>query len=154
MDSKDWKDRLRGCFEDIAILERCRRETAENFHQFCEFIAEPAFEALEFELKDYDIRAKHLILKGRSISLQVDFQKSKTDHFHYAIVLPKNSVELKLKAQIRGRRARTAALEERTEPFMPGTPPEKVMKIAREDLIAEVIDKYRDFIIESMSRTD
>lgn len=150
----DWKDQLRGCFEDIAILERCRKETAENFQQFCEFIAEPALEALEDELKTYEIRAKHSIRKGRSISFQVDFRKSKTDHFHYAIVLPKNSLELKLQAQVRGRRAPNGPLLESIEPFMPGTPPEKVMKVAREDLIAAVIARYRDFIIESMSRAD
>jgi hypothetical protein len=151
MTNTDWRDQLRGCFEDIAVLERCRKETAGNFQQFCEFIAEPAFEALEDELKTYEIRAKHSIRKGRSISLQLDFRRSKTDHFHYAIVLPKNSVELKLQAQVRGRRAPNGPLEEMSEPFLPGTPPEKVMKIAREDLIAAVISLYRDFILETMS---
>jgi hypothetical protein len=154
MTNMDWKDQLRSCFEDVAIMERCRKETTENFQQFCEFIAEPALEALEDELKAYEIRAKHSIRKGRAISFQMDFRKSKTDHFHYAIVLPKNSLELKLQAQIRGRRAPNGPLEERTEPFMPGIPPEKVIKLAKEDLIAAIISRYRDFIIESMSRSD
>jgi hypothetical protein len=154
MTNADWRDQLRGCFEDIAILERCRKETAEDFQQFCEFIAEPAFEALEDELKGYEIKASHAIRRGRSISLQVDFRRSKLDHFHYAIVLPRNSVELKLQVQVRGRRTPKGPLEERTEPFLPATPPEKVMKTAREDLIAAVISRYRDFILESMSKAD
>ncbi|OGD19795.1 MAG: hypothetical protein A2W03_17505 [Candidatus Aminicenantes bacterium RBG_16_63_16] len=154
MTKTDWRNQLRGCFEDIAILERCRMETAENFRQFCEFIAEPAIEALEEELKTYEIRAKHSISKGRSISLQVDFPRSKTDHFHYAIVLPKNSVELKLQARVRGRREPNGPLLESLEPFMPGILPDKVMKITREDLISAVIARYRDFIIESMSGGD
>jgi len=151
MTDKDWKEQLRGCFEDIAILERSRRETAENFRQFCEFIAEPAFEALEDELKSYQIRAKHTTTKGRSVGLQLDFRRSKTDHFHYTIILPKNSVELKLQVQVRGRRSPNGALEEKMEPFLPGTPPEKTIKLAKEDLLAAVIARYRDFILESMS---
>lgn len=154
MTNIDWKDKLRGCFEDVAVLERCRRETAASFRQFCEFIVEPAFEALEEEFKAYQIRAKHEILNGKSISLVVDFRKSKTDQFRYTILLPKNSIELRLKVQVRGRRAPNASVEDKVEPFMSETPPDKVMKIAREDLIADVIAKYRDFLIESMSRAD
>ena len=151
MTDLDWQERLKGCFEDFAILERSRKETIENFRQFCEFIAEPAFEALEEELKSYQIRAKHAIGKGRSVGLQLSFPRSKDDHFHYTIVLPKNSVELKLQVLVRGRRTPGGPFEEKREPFLPGTPPEKMIKLAKEDLLAAVIARYRDFVLESMS---
>lgn len=147
----DWKDQLRGCFESLAILERCRRETVENFKQFCEFIAEPAFEALAEELKTYEIKMKHSTRKGKSVSLQVDFRRSKADHFYYAILLPKNSVELKLRLQLRGRRTPRGLLEEKTEPFMAAVPPDKVMKIAKEKLIEDIIVHFRNFSYESLT---
>ena len=154
MADPDWKEQLKGCFEDIAILERSRLEAIENFEQFSEFIAEPAFEALEAELKNYQIRARHTTRKGRSVGLRLDFRRSKTDHFHYTILLPKNAVELKLHVQVRGRRTPKAAFEEKVEPFLPGTPPEKLIKLAKEDLLAAVIDRYRDFVLESMALSD
>jgi len=154
MPDSDWKDQLRQCFESIAILERCRRETSENFTQFCEFIAEPAFEALSEELKVYEIKTKHWTHKGRSVSLEIAFRRSKSDHLRYAIVLPKNSVELKLRLDLRGRRAPEGLLVEKTEAFMPGIPPDKVMKIAKEDLIADIIEHYGVFNYESMTQTD
>ena len=92
MEKQDWKDSLRACFESIEILERCKFETAENFKQFCEFIAEPALEALAEELKAYGIRAKYWILRGKSISLRFHSLRSKADNFQYSISLPKNSV--------------------------------------------------------------
>ena len=151
MIEKDWREQLKGCFEDFAILERSRRETIANFRQFCEFIAEPAFEALEEELKTYQIRAKHATVKGKSVGLHLDFPRSKNDHFHYTIVLPRNSVELKLQALVRGRRTPDGPLEEKREPFLPGVPPEKMIKLAKEDLLAAVIARYRDFVLETMS---
>jgi hypothetical protein len=154
MNETDWKGQLRDCFKSIEILVRCRKETFDDFKQFCEFIAEPAFEALAEELKIYDIKTKPLTQKGRSISLRIDFQKSKVDHFYYTILLPKNSVELKLRLQLRGRRTPKAPLQEKTEPFMAALPSSKVMKIGKEELIEDIILHYRNFCYESLTQPD
>jgi hypothetical protein len=154
MSKTDWQDQLRECFESIAILERCKKETALNFKQFCEFIAEPAFEALAEELKTYEIKTKYWTRNGRSITFRFDFRRSKTDHFRYTIALPKNSVELKLRLELRGRRAPDGALVDKTEPFMPAVPSDKVMKIGKEELIADIIGHYRDFCYQSLTMTE
>jgi hypothetical protein len=151
MAKQDWKDNLRSCFESIEILDRCRRETAENFKQFCEFIAEPAFEALATELKGYEIKTRHRIRKGGAIGLTIFFRTSRVDHFQYAILLPKNSVEMRLRLRLRGRKTPKTPLQEKIEAFLPGVLPDQVMKISKEDLIKDIISRYRDFAYESLT---
>jgi len=51
MPERDWKEALAKCFEELRVIEECKGETPENFKQFCEFIAEPAFESLAEELR-------------------------------------------------------------------------------------------------------
>ena len=104
--------------------------------------------------KVYEIKTKHWTHKGRSVSLEIAFRRSKSDHFRYSIVLPKNSVELKLRLDLRGRRSPEGLLVEKTEAFMPSIPPDKVMKIAKEDLIADIIEHYGVFNYESLTQTD
>jgi hypothetical protein len=154
MAKTDWKDELRKCFESLAILERCKKETSLNFRQFCEFIAEPAFEALAEELKTYEIKSKHSTRNGRSICCQFDFRRSKTDHFHYTIFLPKNSIELRLRLQLRGRRTPNGPLVEKTEAFMPDVPLDKVMKLGKDELLSDIIAHYRDFCYESLTMAE
>lgn len=151
MEKENWKDSLRACFENIEVLERCKRETAENFKQFCEFIAEPAFEALAEELREYGIKAKFWTLKGKSISLQLSFPHSKVDNFYYIISLPKNSIQLKLRLQIRGRRTERSSLKEIEADFSEKFAPAKVMKIAKEELIESVIEFYKNFTYEAQT---
>ena len=43
----DWKLNLANYFEELRILRESKQEALDNFNQFCEFIAEPAFESLE-----------------------------------------------------------------------------------------------------------
>jgi hypothetical protein len=154
MGKDDWKDKLRGAFESIDILEKCKVETAENFKQFCEFIAEPAFEALAEELKEYGIRAKYWILKGRSVCLRFHFQRSRVDNFQYMISLPRNSVEMRLLLQVRGRTMPKSPLKEKELSFMEKIPPDRVMKISKEDLIEDVIEQYKNFILEALASAD
>jgi len=54
----DWKENLASFFEGISILEISKKETIENFNQFCEFIVEPGFESLDEELKQFGIKSK------------------------------------------------------------------------------------------------
>ena len=154
MEKQDWRDRLRACFESIDILEKCKFETVENFKQFCEFIAEPAFEALAEELKKYGIKAKHGILRGRSISLRFYFPRSSEENFLYSIFLPKNSVELKLRLYIKGRKTIKSPWEEKDEPFIVKVPADKIIKIAKEELIEDIIEHYRDFTYAALTSPD
>jgi hypothetical protein len=151
MEKHDWRDDLRACFESIEILKKCKLETAENFKQFCEFIAEPAFEALAEELKGYGVRAKRWILKGKSISLRLHFPRSKADNFQYSISLPKNSVEMKLRLHIRARKTTKSPWEQREEPFMDKVPPDRVMKITKEELLEDVIEHYKNFTYSALT---
>ncbi len=154
MPEKDWRDSLRACFENIEILERCKAETDENFRQFCEFIADPAFEALAEELKTYGVRARFGTSRGKSTWIQFNFPGSRVDHFHYVISLPKNAVELKLRLNIKGRKTAKSPLLEEEKPFFEGLPPAKVMKISKDELIAHIIEHYRDFILKALTSSD
>jgi hypothetical protein len=154
MGNNDWKDRLRAAFESIGILEKCKHETAENFKQFCEFIAEPAFEALGEELKAYGVRSKSWSVRGRSICLRLSLRASQLDGFDYMISLPRNSVEMKLRLSLRGRRTPKGPLKQKEERFMAGIPPDRVMKISREELIADIIERYKDLTLEILSSAD
>jgi hypothetical protein len=99
-----WRKNLTSFFEEFTIVETSKKETLDNFAQFCEFIAEPAFESLSEALREYGIGSKSRITKGKSVAMQINFPGSRIDNFHYAIILPKNSLELKLKLEIKGRK--------------------------------------------------
>jgi hypothetical protein len=144
MTADDWKGRLRIFFESIDVLERCQFETRENFMQFCEFIAEPAFEALAEEMKKYKIKCKFWTRKGKSAGIQFDFPNSGVDSFHYIISLPKNSVQMRLRLQIKGRKSSRAPLEESEEAFMEKVPPDRVMKIGKDELLNDIVERFRN----------
>ena len=147
----DWKKNLSGFFEEYAIIETSKKEALDDFDQFCEFIAEPAFENLTSELRGYGIRSKTRKIKGKSITLLIYFPGSKIDNFHYAICLPKNSIQLRLTLRTRGRKTRKNTLEEKMLPFMDGVKPAAVLKLKKEDIIIDVIRRYRQFVLESLT---
>lgn len=151
MARETWKEDLRKYFENIKVIEKCKAETISHFDQFCEFIAEPAFESLGDELKAYGIRTKYRKAKEHFIHLQVCFPGSKTDNFHYRIVLPKNSIELKLKLVTKGRRSRKSSLDEKLEDFMDHVNPADVLKISKEDLIRDILEHYKDYNYEALT---
>jgi hypothetical protein len=151
MAADDWKDRLRIFFESIEILERCQVETRENFIQFCEFITEPAFEALVEEMKQYKIKCKFWTRKGKSTGIQFDFPGSSVDRFHYVISLPKNSVQMRLRLQIKGRKTPQAPLEEWEEGFMEKVPPERLMKIDKEELLNDIVERFRNYTYAALT---
>jgi hypothetical protein len=151
MTADDWKDRLRIFFDSIEVLERCQGETKENFTQFCEFIAEPAFEALSEEMKQYKIKCKFWTRKGKSTGIQFDFPSSGVDSFHYIISLPKNAVQMKLRLQIKGRKSPQAGLEESEEAFMEKVPPDKVMKISKEELLNDIVERFRNYTYQALT---
>ena len=147
----DWKDDLRSLFEDFTIVETSKRETLEDFNQFCEFIAEPAFESLAEALKEFKIKAKSQRTKGKSITFQTNFTGMRIDNFQYTIILPKNSIELRLKLQIRGRRDSRSVMEKKEAPFMESVSPQGLLKLKKEDIIQDVIGHYRNFIFASLT---
>ena len=152
--TKNWKENLAGFFEGYRIIERSKEETLKNFGQFCEFVAEPAFESLQEELKNYRVPSKIKRSSGRSITFQINFPKSRIENFIYIIRFPRNSIELQLKLVIRGRKTKKSSVEEKEIPFMQDVVPTEVMKIKIEDLIQDVIEQYRNFCFESDTKTE
>lgn len=154
MPNDDWKAEVAKHFDSVRVIERCQAETLEHFDQFCEFIAEPAFEALEEEMKGRGIHMRYEKRKGRSVSMALDFPRSKTDQFHYVVRLPRNAVELKLKLEVSGRKTRRAPLEGSAHDFMPGLEPAEVMKMSKETLVLDVLERYRNFVYAAMTSPD
>ncbi|MBC7364191.1 MAG: hypothetical protein H5U07_06580 [Candidatus Aminicenantes bacterium] len=140
-----WKQELNRYFEGLRIIEKYQQEAREHFAQFCEFIVEPAFEALEKELKDRKIKIKYFKEKYKFIHLQINFPDSRVDNFHYRIVLPKNSLELKLVQKIAGRKDKKSPLQKKEGPFMPEVKPGEILKLSKEDILMDVINRLKEF---------
>ncbi len=147
----DWRDDLRSFFEEFTIVETSKKETLEDFDQFCEFIAEPAFESLAEALKEFKIKARSQRVKGKSITFQTNFPGLRIDNFQYTIILPKNSVELKLKLQIRGRKNSKSLLDKEEVAFMESVSPKGVLKLKKEDIIQDVLGHYRNFVLAALT---
>jgi hypothetical protein len=145
----DWKENLEKAREEIEILIESQKETLLKFEQFCEFVAEPAFETLSDELKTYKIRSRLKKRKGESISFQIDFPRSRIDHFHYIITLPKASVDLQLKLAIKGRKNQESLPVEKNVPFLNDAPSSEILNFNKEGLIQDIIEHYRNFVFES-----
>jgi hypothetical protein len=151
MSSDEWKDRLRMFVDSISVLENCQFETKENFKQFCEFIAEPAFESLAEELKEYKIRSKFWTDTGKCTGIRLDFPNSRVPSFSYIISLPKNSVQMKLRLQVKGRTSSDGASQEEDGVFMERVAPEKIMKVGKEDLINDILEHFKDYVLTTMT---
>lgn len=152
MKKEDWKDDLASYFEEYRILEESKVETLENFEHFAEFVAEPAFESVQEELKTYKVKSRIKKLKAKWISFQIYFPKSNVENFEYIIILPKNAVELSLVLVIKGRKMKKGMVQSEEKPFMAGLKGEKVLKLKKEDLIADVVEHYRNFNFSAFSR--
>jgi len=150
----DWKVDLANYFEELKILETSKQETLENFKQFCEFIAEPAFESLEEEIKPYKVRVKVSRIRKRAVSFHFFFGRSRIENFQYTICLPKNALELDLVLRARGRRNRSSPFEESEERFMPDVQREDLLKLEKDILVQDVIEHYRNFTFEAFSTPD
>ena len=151
MSAKDWKDRLRMFVDSVNILERCQYETRENFKQFCEFIAETAFESLAEELKEYKIKSKFWTETGKSTGIRMDFPNSRVPSFHYIISLPANSVQMQLRLQVKGQVSSDGASKDIDKAFMENVPPDKVLKIGKEELIADIIEQFKDYVFAALT---
>lgn len=151
MTKQKWKVLVEDCFEKIRLIERCKYETKENFAQFCEFIAEPAFETLGEALKEYGLKARIRKQGPLRLCLDISFPKSKATQFSYALSLPVNSIQLKLELRLFGRRDKSSPFKEWTEVFMPQVDPEKLLAITKEEVIEDIISHYRDFMIEILT---
>jgi len=120
-----------------------------DFNQFCEFVVETAFETLGDELIHYGLKTKIIKVVGRSIAFQINFGKSRISHFKYTIYLPKGSLDLKLKLKLRGRKSKNSEAEEKEIDFKKEISPNHILDIEKEDIIYDVIEKYKNFIFES-----
>ncbi|NIM57787.1 MAG: hypothetical protein GTO16_02440 [Candidatus Aminicenantes bacterium] len=150
MAKADWKDELASFIDDLRVVDECKAEAPGKFNQFCEFIAESSFESLSEELKIYGIKSKVRKEKRKSIAFEVNFPKSRVDHFHYVIRLPNNALDLQLRLLIRGRKDKKSQIEEKEVPFMKNIKPSSVLKLSKEELILDVIKHYKKFISEAL----
>lgn len=154
MSKKNWKEELQEHFENIRILEKCQAETTGHFEQFCEFIVEPAFEELADELAERGIRAKFQKFRSREIRMVICFPGGKEEQFRYRLILPKNSVELKLILKVEGKKTRHSDFSTRQEQFMPDVNTAEILKLDKEDVILHLIERYRDFIYQTLTSPD
>jgi hypothetical protein len=154
MGQVDWKKDLANHFENVRVIELCQAETVAQFDQFCEFIAEPAFEVLTDELAQYKIRSTQIRNKGRSIRFAICFPGLKEEQFHYRISLPRNSVELRLKLEIKARRTPKAEYLTTDEDFMPGLFPFKVLRMDKDEVVADVVKHYTGFCYAALTSPD
>lgn len=152
MNNSDWKDKLASFFEDIRIIEKCKEQTLKDFDQFCEFIAEPAFESLIEELQKQRIKSKYRRSKKKSIDFQINFPGSRIDQFHYIIYLPKNSIELRPRLLTKGRKSKEGRLETTERAFLEESKPEELLKLSKEKVIIDVIEHYKNYIFENIAK--
>jgi hypothetical protein len=150
MDDKNWKSDLKACFEDLQVIEKCRAEALERFIEFCEYVAEPAFEALEEEFLRFGVKTRYRTIRGVSTHLEIRFPRSRVDQFHYILWMPKNSVELMLKLTVRGRRTPPGPLEEKTVPLIRNVEAKEILRLEIETLAQDIIARYRKFLFEGV----
>jgi hypothetical protein len=151
---KDWKVKLANFFEELRILRTSKQESLKDFDQFSEFVVEPAFESLEDELIQYGIKSKIIKIKGKSIAFQINFGKSSISNFKYIIYLPQGSLSFKLKLKLRGRRTKKSEAKEEDLDFMEGINSDEILDLDKEEVIQDVIEKYRNFIFKSEAVAD
>jgi len=145
MKEEKWMKELNQYFEDLRIIEKCQQEAREHFDQFCEFIVEPAVEALEEPLEAKGIKIRYDRQKDKFIHLQINFPNSKIDNFHYTVMLPSNSLELRLILKTAGRKNKKSQLVEKERPFMPEVKPQDILKLTRDEIIMDIIQKLKEF---------
>jgi hypothetical protein len=154
MKKKNWEHELKSHFDNLRVIENCKAEALVKFEQFCEFIAELAFESLADELKTKGVRSKIRKEKGRSIGLEIRVPGPRPGNFEYRLILPRNSVDLKMTLRTKGRWADKPETQETTEPFMEGVDSAIVLKAAKENVILDVIERYRNFVYAGLTSPD
>ena len=147
---RNWKNDLAACFEDLQVIEKCRTEAVERFIEFCEYVAEPAFEALGEELLRFGVKTKSRTIRGVSAHLEIRFPRSRIDQFHYILWMPKNSVELVLKLTVRGRRTPSGPLAEKIVPLIQKVEAKEILKLEVEALAQDIIARYRKFLFDGV----
>jgi hypothetical protein len=151
MSADDWKNRLRMLIDSVSVLERCKYETRENFKQFCEFIAETAFETLAEEMKEYKIKTKFWTEAGKNTGVRLDFPSPRVPSFYYIISLPENSVEMKLRLQVKARKSPDGPSQDSERIFMENVPPDKIMKIGKEELLDDIIEHFKNYVLAALT---
>jgi hypothetical protein len=154
MGNKDWKTELKNHFENMRILEKCQAEALLHFDQFCEFIVEPALESLAEEIASFGVKLRFQRSKGHDIRASLTFPGSKDEQFQYKIFLPKHAVELRLGLATKGRKNLKSDFKSKEGEFMPGLSPAQVLKLAKEDVILDVLEHYRNFSYEALTSAE
>jgi hypothetical protein len=150
MDDQSWRTDLTACFDDLQVIAKCRAEAVERFVEFCDYVAEPAFEALAGEFRRFDVKTRYRTRKGISTHLEIRFPKSRVDQFHYILWVPKNAVELKLKLTVRGRRTPSGPLEEKTVPLIQKVAAKEILKLEIDALAQDIVARYQKLLFEGV----
>ena len=146
MKEEKWQEELEHYFQGLRIIDKAQEDAREHFDQFCEFIVEPAVEAVEEKLKLHGIKIKYWRQKYSYGHLQINFPGSRVDNFHYLISLPKNSLDLKLTLKTFGRKDKKSPVSKaKEEPFLPGVKPDAILKLSKEDIILDIINHLKEF---------
>jgi len=144
-----WKDEIRSCFDDLRILERCRREVDDQFAALSERVVEPAFAGVAEELKAYKVRCKHWRTREKSLHFQAAFPDLTETQFEYILSTPAKAVDLILTLTVRGRPEPGAAIQERSFPFLPRTSAAEILKMDKDDLAHDIVARYKRYVTES-----
>ena len=154
MENKNWKTDLKDLFEGIKVIELSKDETFKMFSEFREMVAEPAFELLSEEFKEYNVKSYYTKSKGNTIHFWISFPRPAQGSFHYTICLPKNSIELKLKLQLKANKTRKSPFVEREEEFMEYLSPADIPKVTKEELIKDFMKHCRNLKYELLTCTE
>ena len=149
-----WKEKLANFFEELMIISGSRKEAIETFDNFCDVVAEPAFEAMAEELKKYKIKSKIKKANGKSMAFQINFSKSNIDNFQYVILLDRKSIEFNLILKIMGRKTKKNRAEEREEDFLPEIELPSLLELEKEVLIQDIIEHYRNFRFQALTELE
>ncbi|OQX54750.1 MAG: hypothetical protein B5M54_04725 [Candidatus Aminicenantes bacterium 4484_214] len=140
------KNKLNSFFEDIRIIEQSQEEAKLEFEQFCEFIAEPAFEELIEGLEEMGSKARIIKSPREWILIRINFNFSQPIVFEYKLELIPKTVRLKLNQIVRYRLAKEREWQERVELFQLESQEKDLIKIDKNVLLAHFLKTCQEHL--------
>lgn len=145
------KKKLSSLFEDIRIIEQSQEEAKIQFDQFCEFIAEPAFEDLIEGLEEIGCKARIFKNPQKWILIRVNFNFLQPVVFEYKLQLAPKAINLDLIQVIRYRLAKEKEWKEKSEPFQPELQESDLLKLEKNDLLSHFIGICREHLFHFLT---
>ena len=148
---EDWKERLASLYEEIRIIEQSQEEAKVQFEQFCEFIAEPAFEEFMETLEELGGKGRVFKNPREWILFRVNFNFLQPVIFEYKLELPPQALQLRLNQVVRYRLAKEKDWQEKIEPFRPGLEDEDLLKLDKEKLLTHFLEICREHLFHLLT---